>query len=105
MIQIANRNDDLPNFIPLITKEELRLELQTKVADIEFTKVDGTLRKMKCTLIEALLPEPVSVVEENAKVKRLPNPNVLVVWDLENDVWRSIRCGDASIKSILYHAD
>lgn len=104
MIQVFATREEPATVIPLITKEELRDQLKTKVADIEFEKVDGSMRKMKCTLIPNLVPPlPVAEEQDPEKVVRIQNDNVLPVWDLETDAWRSIRV--RHIKSILYHAD
>jgi hypothetical protein len=54
-----------------------------------FEKADGTLRNMLCTLKEELLPEQVDL--EETIQKKAPNPDVLAVWDTENQGWRSFR--------------
>lgn len=62
---------------------------------VTFTKVDGTERRMLCTLAKDLLPkmeEPKPLKEgEEPKKKRKVNPNVLPVWDLEAEGWRSFK--------------
>jgi len=61
--------------------------------EIVFTKKDGTERIMKCTLQEKYLPETVGT----GKPK---NEDVLAVFDLENDGWRSFRWD--SIKQVNF---
>lgn len=82
-----------------ITDEELKATrtfimelLHENVLKINFTKKDGTTREMRCTLQADLLPE-VKVTEgkEGATHKRQKNYNIVPVWDLDNDGWRSIR--------------
>jgi hypothetical protein len=71
-----------------INKDTLKANLQNGTGTIVFTKTDGSERIMKCTLKSELLP--VVEIKEGAKVK-VENPEVLSVWDLENEGWRSFR--------------
>lgn len=61
--------------------------LQKGVAQITFIKVDGTERLMKCTLSEKVIPK---ATEEKTSTKT-PNPNIISVWDVEKEGWRSFR--------------
>lgn len=61
-------------------------ELRTGIYTVEFTKVDGTPRTMRCTLLEQYLPEK-SEYESTRKV----NDDVMAVWDLDKNAWRSFR--------------
>jgi hypothetical protein len=70
-----------------ITKSELIKLLIEDIYTIKFTKVDGTVRDMNCTLKESILPK----LEEPTTRKKKPNDNVLPVWDLDNKQWRSFR--------------
>lgn len=56
--------------------------------NVVFIKTDGSERSMRCTLKPDLLPKKVSDVLPEPKA---PNPDVLKVWDLEKDAWRSFR--------------
>ena len=56
---------------------------------VDFIKKDGTQRKLHCTLRADLLP-PQTDLEEAVQNKAV-NPDVLAVWDLENEGWRSFR--------------
>ena len=61
--------------------------LRNNVANVKFTKVDGTERVMRCTLKDDLLPE-----EYRGKGTVLTEvTNALRVYDLDNSGWRSIR--------------
>lgn len=81
------------------TREQLSELLRTGECVIEFTKVDGSIRSMPCTLNEALLP-PALVHKTNTdnptdfpapkKEKRI-NPDVLSVWCIDKKEWRSFR--------------
>lgn len=56
---------------------------------VNFIKKDGTERKLVCTLAANLLPPQTDL--EEAVQKKAPNPDILAVWDLENEGWRSFR--------------
>ena len=58
---------------------------------VEFTKKDGSTRKMKCTLMADKLPERVIVEGAEEKPKKAPNLEIIKVWDLEKKAWRSFR--------------
>ena len=67
--------------------------LEDQPVEIIFTKKDGTERIMKCTLMEKYLPETVGT----GKAK---SDEVLAVYDLENEGWRSFRWD--SIKEVHF---
>lgn len=79
-----------------MSRDELKTRLKDVVATITFTKKDGTLRQMKGTLKPSYLP----LMEENSEKKRKDNPDVLPVWDIEKNEWRSFRIN--SIKSVSF---
>ena len=54
-----------------------------------FTKVNGDERTMFCTLSPNILPTQTDL-EEQVQDKT-PNPDTLVVWDIEAEGWRSFR--------------
>lgn len=64
-------------------KQKLVEELKTGVFSIEFTKKDGTLRKMRCTLNSKYLPE----VETTST--RRQSENTVSVWSVDDNGWRS----------------
>ena len=63
--------------------------LKTETVDIEFLKKDGTLRVMTCTLREDKLPAQIDLEEHTQK--KAPNPDILAVFDVTNQGWRSFR--------------
>jgi hypothetical protein len=71
----------------MLTREELIQRLKQYTVTIEFKKKDGTERVMKCTLREELI-QPYEKKTERVKPV---NANVLPVWDVEKNSWRSIR--------------
>lgn len=54
---------------------------------IEFTKKDGTTRKMLCTLNENVIPRD----KAPKNTGRAKNDEVLAVYDLDKQEWRSFR--------------
>lgn len=67
----------------------VKTALQTSILNVTFIKKDGTERKMRCTLDSKLLPAQTDL--EESVQKKTPNPDVLAVWDIENEGWRSFR--------------
>lgn len=80
-------------------KNELKSKLTGCVANITFTKKDGTERKMVATLMAEYLPNVISE-EQVAHVPRVQSDEVLAVWDLDKQAWRSFRLD--SINEIEY---
>lgn len=64
---------------------------------IEFTKRDGTLRRMLCTRIWGFIPESAQPDPQTYPVRK-PNENTLPVWSLADNGWRSFRLD--TIKSV-----
>ena len=82
----------------MVTKEKLKDILKQNVVSISFKKVDGSDRKMLCSLKEDILP----AVEAKQPTKKKPeNENVLPVWDLEKNAFRSFRIDSLTDYSIL----
>ena len=77
----------------IINREQLSKLLHTDECVVEFTKVNGEVRSMPCTLKAELIPStPIKVLAEGEipKVKK-ENPEVLSVWCLDKKEWRSFR--------------
>lgn len=66
--------------------EFLKSELFKNIVTVDFIKKDGTQRKLRCTLMPSELPH-----KEDTLKPVHSNPDVLAVWDLENEGWRSFR--------------
>ena len=67
-------------------KTAVTAALLTGPTTIVFKKVDGTVRTMRCTLNEALLP-----VRQTTESGRKANDGVQTVFDLELNQWRSFK--------------
>jgi hypothetical protein len=73
----------------MMNQQEIKDALHSNVCTVTFTKVNGDERVMQCTLNEALLPAQIDVEESVQKKK--PNPDVLAVYDVTAQGWRSFR--------------
>jgi hypothetical protein len=71
-------------------KQQLVEYLRNYVCEVTFTKKDGTERIMVCTLRQDKIEIPLNTKEQQEVVLR-PN-NVIRVFDLENNGWRSFDC-------------
>lgn len=77
------------------TKELLTEWLKKGVFEVTFSKKDGTVRVMEATLLASKLP----VVENKTTTRtKKPNPEVLSVWSVKDNSWRSFRID--SVKSV-----
>jgi hypothetical protein len=79
-----------------ITRDGMISVLTFDVAEVTFTKNDGTERLMKCTLQKSIVPA--STKEEGTTTVRKINEQVLPVWDIDKSAWRSFRVD--SVKGI-----
>ena len=69
-----------------ISKQWLAKLLRENIATVKFTKKDGTERVMKCTLMEGVaIPH-----EKTTDRVKEPKDEILPVWDMEANGWRSI---------------
>lgn len=76
----------------MIDKDTLKGILADNILGIEFTKKNGEIRHMICTRDPGHIPKNevmISDIAEENKPKRAGHPDVLAVWDLEKDAWRS----------------
>jgi hypothetical protein len=79
-----------------LVRAELIRTISRGVALVEFTKVSGEVRRMKCTLHGKLIP-PEKFPDDSRSYK---NHDVIRVYDLEKQGWRSFRV-DSVIDSEL----
>lgn len=79
----------------VFTRDNLVETLRNNVVRITFTKVDGTERVMRCTLISEQIG---GTLPANGKSIVESNDRVVAVWDLDNNGWRAFRVD--SVKSI-----
>lgn len=72
--------------------------LQNEVCNVTFTKVDGAVRTMPCTLQADLLPA--MIVTEGKEFKE-ENLNVLSVWCMDAKAWRSFRVASVTAIDVI----
>jgi len=75
----------------IYTRDALIEDLRFGACEIIFTKVDGTERKLRCTLMDKYLPPKTTngdIMEEHKKPENL---DLVAAWDLEAGGWRSFR--------------
>ena len=68
-------------------RDGLKANLKKGEAVVEFTKLNGQHRVMRCTLQESVVP-PYS---EKGTKKAPPSGDTLAVWDLDKSEWRAFR--------------
>lgn len=64
-----------------MTKEQLLDALKNDCVNVTFTKKDGTIREMICTLLDSVVPKVDSTREKPE--------DLITVWDVEKEGWRS----------------
>ena len=64
-------------------KNNLLKKLKTEIVNIEFEKADGTIRKMKVTLLE-------KYTKSNSDELNIEKP-FIPIWDVDKSNWRSFR--------------
>ena len=67
--------------------EKLQAMLEQHVVEIKFKKIDGNDRTMICSRKKEFLSKQINKTEN----KKQKNENVLAVWDLEKEAFRSFR--------------
>ena len=80
--------------------EELKQNLHSGVVEVTFEKNDGSTRVMKCTLSENIIPISTETTKAVVK-KKQHNPDVLPVWDIESEGWRSFRWDSISSARVV----
>ena len=71
-----------------VYKEQVQHVLRSGVAEVVFTKLDGTNRRMLCTTNVSFIPES---AKSSETFKRKSSDTSLAVWDLQKEAWRSFR--------------
>lgn len=78
-------------------REELKELLKNHRCEVTFTKVNGEVRVMPCTLMESDLPALPATTATDSKV----NEETLSVWCLDKKSWRSFRVANVTNVEIL----
>ena len=81
----------------MVMRDWIKSLLKMTTITVQFTKADGTVRDMQCTLNPEQLPDLITagpvdgIVAESAKPRKAPDPHSLRVFDVEKQEWRSFR--------------
>ena len=76
----------IANLKDIPTEEELNTLLRENVVEVDFNKLDGDKRIMKCTKSFKIIP-----IENQPKSDREPKKGNITVWDINAKGWRSFR--------------
>lgn len=79
-----------------MNRNEILDQLFDHVVSVDFTKVSGDRRVMKCTLMESIIPPSTS-----EGPKRIPSEETISAWDVENNGWRSFRVDSVNSVSVV----
>jgi hypothetical protein len=85
----------------LYNRDQLTEMLRNNVCEVTFTKVNGEIRTMPCTLSEAIVPPaPVHITNTDNPVdfpkERKINPNTISAWCTDKKEWRSFRVANVT---------
>ena len=78
----------------------LKQQLQSGIARVNFTKVNGDQRSMLCTLLPGYIPAEEVTEPTDATPGRTRSSNAISVWDVEKNGWRAFRLD--SVQSVDY---
>lgn len=71
-------------------REWLKVLLKERPVMVDFVKANGEFRSMECTL-STDHGAKYTVNENQDRPRKQPNPEVCVVWDVNQSAWRSFR--------------
>lgn len=83
--------------VGVINREDLKNYLKNDILEVTFTKANGEERVMKCTLKEDILNKYFDS-NDNEKTERKINEEILSVFDIDVENWRSFRID--SVKTV-----
>ena len=83
----------------MLNAQTIKDALHNGVVVVSFTKANGELREMRCTLRADMIPQT-PVVE--GKEPKKENQDVQAAWDIEKQAWRSFRLD--SVNTIIFEA-
>jgi hypothetical protein len=91
-------NNDNPDFDVAERHRDIQNLLWKHQCEVTFTKVNGEVRTMPCTLMASALPQrDANKLHET----RLYNPNNLSVWCLDKSEWRSFKTANVTHIKVL----
>lgn len=77
---------------------EIKHLLAEHNCEVTFTKVDGTVRTMPCTLQASALPK---VDVKEGKTPKVPKADTISVWCLDKSEWRAFKVANVTQIRVL----
>ena len=81
-------------------RDTLLKDLKGSVCEVTFTKTNGEKRVMRCTLDQNHIPQNIDYAHLDEQHARKENLEVIAVWDIQANGWRSFR-----VDSVQYIQD
>lgn len=81
-------------------RDSLQQFLATEIVSVKFIKANGEERIMKCTLNPSLIKDTYEKKTERVKKE---NEEVVGVWDVEKQAWRSFRIDSVKAFSLTFY--
>lgn len=85
----------------MYNRNAMLADLSENICNVTFEKIDGTVRDMRCTLI----PSYILTEQTKTHVPRKQNDEVLAVWDLDKNSWRSFRLDSVINYNVMENVD
>ena len=70
-----------------LSRSTLNHMLHSGIVNVKFTKTDGSERDMRCTLVDNMVKTHEKKTDREKKI----NENIISVWDVDKEGWRSFR--------------
>jgi hypothetical protein len=87
------------------TRDELYSLLKNEIVEVTFTKLNGDIRKMPCTLIESFLPPAKKDDAITQKKVREISDKVVAAWAVESNGFRSFRYDNVTAIEVVDKKD
>ena len=71
--------------------KDLIAALKSSVVSVKFTKADGTVRDMKCTLYKDSIVGLEKPKQLKMALAEIGEHDAYTVWDIENQSWRKFK--------------
>jgi len=82
-------------------RDKIIQDLQNYVAEVTFTKVDGSTRSLRCTLMPNHLPPNYNAQHLDEMHKKEENLSTVAAWDIKTGGWKSFRVENVQYIQIL----
>jgi hypothetical protein len=76
-------------------------DLKMHVVEVQFTKVNGEARTMRCTLMPEHLPQNANSKHLDEEHKKTENLDIIAAWDVSKGGWRSFRIDSVDYVQVI----